>query len=157
MHDSCFFIGHADAPSEIFPLIKDAIEHLINHYGVRQFFFENHGSFNRLVCLALAELKYKYPQIHLSLVTPYHPAVSLIDKPDQVDDIFYPFEKPVMPRYAILHCNKKMIRDCGFLIAYVCHTGKARDFLEYALRRQKTSNLYIRNLGSMQCGIFSPK
>ena len=125
--NSCFFIGHADAPSSIVPSLEKAIERHIVHLGVHEFFFGSHGNYDWLVLHALLRMKAQYPFIRLILVAPYHPALHNIQIPDGIDELYYPFDKPVPPRYAIARANQSMIRACSHLIAYVCHTGKSRD------------------------------
>jgi len=142
----CFFIGHADAPSNILPSISDAAEELVCRFGVNQFFVGNHGNFDRLAQRALIELKSRYTNLQIILVTPYHPAVQTIKKPEYADEVLYPFEKTEMPQYAISKMNRKMIDECRFLIVYADHVGKARDFLEYAVRREKKGKLYIQRI-----------
>lgn len=129
---SCYFVGHADTPSSIHPILYESIQKHIVQYHVNHFYFGNHGGFDRLVLRTLLELKQQYPHIHLHMVTPYHPASRSITIPVGVDELYFPFEQNVFPRYAIIQANKIMIRSCRYLISYVCHTGKARDFLEYA-------------------------
>ena len=51
-----------------------------------------------------------------------------------------------MPQYAISKMNRKMIDECRFLIVYADHVGKARDFLEHAVRREKKGKLYIQRI-----------
>lgn len=134
---SCFFIGHADAPSGIFPELTACIEHLITQHHVTEFFFGWHGSFDRLVLRALQENKARHPQIRRVLVLAYHPSQLSTALPTSVDESVYPFDGAVPPRFAISKASQKMIQQCDYLIAYVRHTGKARDFLEYAQRKQK--------------------
>lgn len=143
---SCFFIGHADAPASIFPLLTEAIERYITQFGVTEFYVGHYGGFDALVRRALIGAKREHPQITRMLVTPYHPAVRTIEKPKDIDELFYPFEISVPGRYAIARANRQMIDDCEFLIAYVHHPGKARNFLEYARRREKKGLIHIENL-----------
>lgn len=137
MSKSCFFIGHADAPESLLSSLTDEIERLIVQEDVSEFFFGNHGQFDSMARRALAEVKDKYPHIRRILVLAYHPSTLSAGIPKDVDESLYPFDERVMPRYAIPKANRRMIDACEYLIAYVRHTGKARDFLEYAQRKGK--------------------
>lgn len=141
--ESCFFIGHKDAPSLLYPSVLFQTEKLITEHNVSEFYVGHYGRFDAMALRALTFLKPQYPHIRRILVTPYHPAQRPIEKTDDFDELFYPFEEPVIPRYAISRANRKMIDSCNYLIAYAEHTGKARDFLQYARRRESKGLLYI--------------
>lgn len=130
-------IGHADVDDGIYPILLAAIEQHIVQHGVNEFYIGHHGGFDRMALRALKESKKKYPQIRRILVLAYHPSLFSTEVMKDVDESVYPFDAPVMPRYAIVKANRKMIENCDHLIAYVRHTGKARDFAEYAMRRGK--------------------
>ena len=142
---SCFFLGHADTPSELYPALLAAIERHVSDFGVTEFFVGSHGTFDRLALRALTEVKAGHPYIRLIYVQPYHPGLNPAS-PDGFDESFYPFDMPVHPRYAIAKANRKMIETCDFLIACVWHSGRARSFFEYAQRREKQGKLHIENL-----------
>ena len=141
--ESCFFIGHKDASSLLYPALLVQIEKLITEYGVSEFYVGHYGSFDAMTLRALTSLKLQYPHIRRILVTPYHPAQRPIKKTDDFDDLYYPFEEPVIPRYAISRANRKMINSCNHLIAYAEHAGKAYDFLQYARKRESKGALHI--------------
>jgi len=82
----------------------------------------------------------------LVLLAPYHPALRPMPCPAGFDGIIYPFEQRVPPKYAIIQANKKMIERCDYLIAYVRHPGKARDFLAYALRQEEKGRMRVFQL-----------
>ena len=142
---TCFFLGHADTPSDIYPDLLASIKHHITEYGVTEFFVGNHGAFDRLALRALREAKAAYPHICLIHVQPYHPGMNPAE-PDGFDESFYPFDAPVHPRFAISKANKKMIETCDFLIAYVWHSGRSRSFFEYAQRYAEKGLLHIENI-----------
>ncbi|MBQ9991952.1 MAG: hypothetical protein IJP33_00830 [Firmicutes bacterium] len=96
---------------------------------------------------AIAVLKSDYPHIRLYMLLPYHTSVQTVFVPEFFDGAFYPFETAPIPKYAIIKANKFMIDYCDYLIAYVQYIGKARDFLEYARRRELRQELHIVNLG----------
>lgn len=128
MEKKCFLIGHADAQDNIFPELVQSIEKHIQ-YGVTEFFVGNHGRFDAIALRALTHVKRSNQQISRILVCAYHPTQKTLQERIDVDERFYPFETPVMPKYAVEKANRKMIDLCDYLIAYVWHTGKARDFL----------------------------
>lgn len=143
----CFFIGHHDAPSQLFASLKDEIERHIEEYGVREFYVGHYGAFDSMAAKAIAVLKSDYPHIRLYMLLPYHTSVQTVFVPEFFDGAFYPFETAPIPKYAIIKANKFMIDYCDYLIAYVQYIGKARDFLEYARRRELRQELHIVNLG----------
>ena len=130
----CFFIGHRNAPESIYPNIVSTIEKLIVENGVKEFIVGNYGMFDSMVIRALQLTKTKYPGIVLLLLTPYHPSVKKVIKPDAFDDIYYPEGMEFVPhRAAIIRANKIAISKSGFLIAYLVHTASNTEkFVEYA-------------------------
>jgi len=142
---TCFFLGHADTSSDLYPVLLCAIERHITEYGVTEFFVGNHGAFDRLALRALTEAKTAHPHIRLIHVQPYHPGLNP-PNPDGFDEHFYPFDAPVHPRFAISKANKRMIEACDFLIAHVWHSGRSRAFFESAQRREEKGLLHIENL-----------
>ena len=145
---SCFFLGHADTPSDLYPDLLAAIKQHINEYSVTEFFVGNHGMFDRLALHALTEAKAAYPHIRLIYVQPYHPGANPTT-PDGFDESFYPFDTPVHPRFAISKANRKMIETCDFLIAYVWHSGRSRSFFEYARKRAKKGLIHVELLRNL--------
>ena len=148
MSKSCFFIGHASTPDEIYPNILNAIRQHIVDCGVTHFYVGHYGRFDSMVTSALREAKADYSEITIMRVLPYHPGIKPVDVPKGFDGTHYPFEDRVPPRYAIVKANNLMIETVDYLIAYVNGVGKSRDFLEYALRREKSGLITVTNLGS---------
>jgi len=142
---TCFFLGHADTSSDIYPDLLSVIERHITEYGVTEFFAGHHGAFDRLALRALKEAKASHPHIRLIHVQPYHPGTNPA-VPEGFDESFFPFDVPVHPRFAISKANQKMIKTCDFLIAHVWHSGKSRSFFEYAQKRAAKGLLSIENL-----------
>ena len=130
----CFFIGHRNAPESIYQNIVSTIEKLIVENGVKEFIVGNYGMFDSMVIRALQQTKIKYPAIVLLLLTPYHPSVKKVIKPDGFDNIYYPegMEK-VPPKMAIVEANRRVIRVCGYMIVYMTHiASNTAKFVEYA-------------------------
>ena len=144
----CFFIGHRHAEEAIYPELLVAVERHIEKYAVREFLVGKYGSFDSMAARAVLQAKEKHPAVRLTLLTPYHPASKPVLLPQGFDDIYYPFEKPIPPRTAIIHANEKAISMSDYLIAYVYHPGKARDFLNYAQKNKMPG--YIINLAGQK-------
>ena len=132
----CFFIGHRNAPESIYANIVSTIEKLIVENGVKEFIVGNYGMFDSMVIRALQQLKTKYPDIVLLLLTPYHPSVKSIVKPNSFDEIFYPEGMESVPyKAAIIEANKKAISSSEFVITYFKHSySNTIKFIEYAKR-----------------------
>ena len=142
---SCFFIGHREATEDVLPALRLAIEDHIN-YGVTEFIVGNYGAFDRMAAHALLDAKSRYPQIILTLLTPYHPSERQVRLPNGFDNTFYPPGMENVPRrFAIVHANRYMIDHSDHLICYVWHAASnARNLLEHAERRAeiKIHNIY---------------
>lgn len=136
MRTGCFFIGHRDAPESVQTLLNEAIEYHIRVYNVQDFYVGHYGKFDAMAARAVTQIKKIYPEIKLILLLPYHPATHPFVLPDAFDESYYPFDRPIPPRYAIPRANKHMIDHCKYLITYVHHPGKSRDFLEYAQQKK---------------------
>lgn len=132
----CFFIGHRDAPEGIMPQLTAIVRRLAAEEEVKEFIVGRYGRFDALAAKAVAAVKQEHREVRLVLLTPYHPADRPLDVSCEFDEILYPFEYPVPPRLAIVEANRKAIRMSSHLIAYVCHPGKAGDFLDYAERKK---------------------
>jgi len=130
----CFFIGHRNAPESIYTNIVSTIEKLIVENGVKEFIVGNYGMFDSMVIRALQQLKTKYPDIVLLLLTPYHPSVKSVVKPNSFDEIYYPEGMESVPyKAAIIEANKKAISRSEFVIAYFKHSASnTAKFIEYA-------------------------
>ena len=141
----CFFIGHRNAPESIYPNIVSTIEKLIVENGVKEFIVGNYGMFDSMVIRALQQTKIKYPDIVLLLLTPYHPSVKKVIKPEDFDDIYYPEGMELVPhRTAIVRANEKTIEKSGFLIAYLSYnTSNTIKIINYA-KGKKLNIKYIK-------------
>ena len=133
----CFFIGHRNAPESIYPNIVSTIEKMIVENDVKEFIVGNYGMFDSMVIRALQQTKIKYPEIVLLLLTPYHPSVKKVIKPDGFDDIYYPEGMEFVPyRAAIVRANEIAIENSGFLIVYFKHSASNTiRFIDYAEHR----------------------
>lgn len=69
----CFFMGHRDAPEELFPALEAAVERHITALGVTDFVVGHYGQFDRLAARAVRQAKKRHPQVSLTLLLPSHP------------------------------------------------------------------------------------
>ena len=151
---SCFFIGHRETPSDIFPALLDAVEHHIIHHGVTEFIVGNYGNFDHLSAKAVIAAKAHYPEITLVMLVPYHPAERPIKLPQGFDNSFFPPGLEKVPRrFAIVRANQYMIDHVDHLIAYAWHpASNARNLVELAKKRE-TKGLITVTLLNNQSGI----
>ena len=135
---SCFFIGHREAPEEIYPSLYAAVEAHIIRYGVTEFIVGRYGCFDRLAAKAVKTAKQNHPEVELTLLLPYHPAERPIPVPDGVDSTYYPSGMESVPRkVAIVRANRYVVNHINFLIAYAWHpASNVKDLLEYARKRE---------------------
>lgn len=146
----CFFIGHRDAGDEMYSALLNAVQTHVNMYGVREFIVGRYGNFDKMAAKAVKQIKVSNPEITLTLLCPYHPGACAVRLPTGYDSSLYPFDKLVPNRLAIVLANEKMINTCDYLITFVNHPGKSRDFLELAIKREKSGLLQITNLGRIE-------
>lgn len=147
-HNNCFFIGHREVSTDIFPQLKAEILRHIIEYGVTEFTVGHYGQFDAFAAQAVREVKKVYPNITLFLRIPYHPTEHSIEVPDGFDGTFYPPDMESIPkRFAIVHANRYMIKNCTHLIAYAGYSpSNAKDLVAYALKHKKCSvcNLFCQ-------------
>lgn len=142
---SCFFIGHRETSSELFPILTQVIEKHISGYGVTEFVVGGYGGFDHLAAKAIISLKQQYPQITLSLLIPYHPAERPIEIPPGFDNTYYPPGMEKVPRkLAIVRANRYMVDHVDYLIAYAWHpASNAWDLVEYAKKREQRNLISV--------------
>ena len=148
MGTSCYFIGHREAGKDVFPLLVEAVEKHIAEYGVTDFYVGHYGGFDMLAAPAVEEAKERHPEIRLTLVLPYHPAIRPISTPKGFDGSFYPWEDEKIPkRLAIIKTNQRMVDTCDYLITYAYHfLGGTGQIVEYARKREKRGQIHVENL-----------
>ena len=145
---SCFFIGHREASSDIFPALAEAIELHIVEYGVTEFIVGNYGGFDHMAAKAVIAAKEQHPDITLSMLIPYHPAERPVETPQGFDNTFYPPGMEKVPRkLAIVRANRYMVDHVDYLIAYAWHpASNARELVEYARTREKRNLISVTDL-----------
>lgn len=155
MAKSCFFIGHRDANTEIYPSLFAEVELHVTEYGVTDFFVGHYGSFDHMAAQAVKEIKKRHLQLRLMLVLPYHPAIRPIETPRGFDGTYYPWEDERIPkRLAIIKTNQRMVDTCDFLIAYAWHfLGGSGQIVEYARKREAKGLIRVTNLATQPSSI----
>jgi len=139
----CFFIGHRDAPEDIYPLLlKEVIRHG-SELGVTDFIVGGRGNFDRLASLAVREAKLRLPHIRLLLLLHYHPAEKPVDLSPGFDDTWYPEGMEKVPRrLAIVRANRMAADAADFMIAYAKKPGSnSLKLADYAAGRGKRVTL----------------
>ena len=148
MGASCYFIGHRDAGENLLSDLTVAVERHVMEFGVIDFFVGHYGGFDSLAARVLKESKELHPEIRLTLVLPYHPAIQPISIPKGFGGTLYPWEGEKIPkRLAIIKTNQHMVDVCDYLIAYAHHSfGGTGQIMEYARKREKKGLIRITNL-----------
>lgn len=131
------FVGHRDAPWEIYRSLYETILSLIENEGAQTFFIGDCGAFDRMAYKALRELKRIYTNIDYQIVLAYMPRGGNADKGK--DNTIFPSEIATAPaRYAIDRRNRWMIEQSDTVIAYVKRSyGGAAIFKKRAISKGK--------------------
>ena len=148
---TCFFIGHRDTGSEIYPLLAAEVERHIVEYSVTDFVVGHYGSFDSMVARAVIEAKKRHSKVHLTMLLSYHPAVRPVEIPEGFDGSYFPEGQETVPkRLAIMRANEHMIRNSNYLICFVKHpSAGSREIMEMALKRQKRGLIRVTNLSGL--------
>lgn len=114
-----FFIGHRNAPASLLPVLSDAIvRHAFLSENV-ELIIGQYGAFDRMAAKSALQLKKHRPSLHLTLLYPYHPSFRKIELPVEFDSLYYPFDRSIPPRAAIVAANIHMIEpvmSCSFTL-----------------------------------------
>ena len=65
---TCFFIGHRDAPENVYEHLLATVEQHIVEYGMTDFVIGRYGSFDRLATRTLIQAKQLHPEIRMTLL-----------------------------------------------------------------------------------------
>lgn len=141
----CFFIGHRDAPEEIFDQLSTQVERQIGQ-GVREFLVGGYGGFDRMAAQAVLRAKKRRPEVTLLLLLPYHPAERQVELPPGFDGSLYPPGMEKTPkRFAIVKANRYGVDSSACLIAYAWKPGSnAVKLVEYAESRRGKQIIRLR-------------
>ena len=145
---ACFFIGHRDTGSQIYPVLVSEVERHIKEFGVTEFYVGHYGAFDSMAARAVIEAKKLHPEVHLTMLLTYHPAIRSVEIPEGFDGSYFPpGQEKAPPRTAILRANEHMIRTSDYLICCVDHpSAGSREIMEMALKRQKRGLIRFTNL-----------
>ena len=145
---ACYFIGHRETGSEIYPLLVSAVERHVEEYGVTDYYVGRYGRFDSLAAAAVMDVRNRHPEVRLTLVLPYHPADRPVEKPEGFDATYYPWTDERIPkRLAIVKTNRRMVEECTHLIACAFHhLGGTGQIVDYARRREKKGLVTVTNL-----------
>lgn len=132
----CTFFGHRECPEAVKEALYLTVEKLIGQ-GVDTFYVGNQGQFDAYVRGTLRRLSVVYPHIRYNVVLAYLP-----EKPnpaeDYTDTIFPEGLETVLPRFAIDHRNRWMLRQAELVICYTPYPwGGAYKFAQQARKQKK--------------------
>lgn len=133
------FCGHSDfyEKEDMAKTVMEAIEKIGKGKKV-EFFLGGYGNFDNFGHRIAKEYKLKHNETRIVFVTPYQTESYLEYKAYNYDEIIYPFEDKVIPRFAITYRNKWIIEGSDFVIAYVKRSfGGAYKMLKQAEKAKK--------------------
>lgn len=141
---TCFFIGHRDAPENIYERLLTAVERHISEYGVTDFVVGKYGNFDRPAARAVMEAKQHHHNVSLTLLMPYYHA-DAEPLPDGFDGSLFPDGLETVPKRAvILRANLCMIHHCDYLIVY--DAGRIGNTRKLVSDARKIEGLHIVNI-----------
>lgn len=145
---TCFFIGHRDAPEDIYNCLLAAVERHIVKHGVTDFVVGRYGNFDRLAAQAVIVAKERHPDVALTLLMPYYHS-NAGPLPDGFNGSIFPDGLETVPkRVAILRANQYMIRHCEHMIVYdKGQIGNTRVLVDAA---RKANCVKIENVADSQ-------
>ena len=150
--ETCFFIGHRDAPEDIRQKLAAAVERHITEYGVTEFVVGRYGRFDAMAAAAVRAAKKAHPEIRLVLLLPYYPIADAARIVRDYDATFFPPGMERVPKpLAIIRANEYMIRNSRFLICYnTGQPGSTRQLADFAAARARKGLIRIENLAKWQ-------
>ena len=140
MSKICAFFGHRDFPEELEPRLRRTIEHVIEHYGVTEFYNGGYGGFDRMAEHVVHSLKIKYPQIKNTLVYAYPTEQPLRQTFDRA---IYPKHLGDYPDlWHIPRRNLWMAEQSSVMITYVEHAqSRIHEPLDHMMGEKQIFNL----------------
>ena len=149
--NTCFFIGHREAPPSLLPKLQASVAEKIESQHILHFVVGHYGMFDTLAAQAVLDAKKRHPEVTLTLLLPYHPFDRPIPVPKGYDSTFYPPGMENVPKkYAIVRTNRYMVDHSGYLIAFTWHAASnSRELVEYARRREEKGLIHVQNLADV--------
>ncbi|MBR2406283.1 MAG: hypothetical protein IKB04_04480 [Clostridia bacterium] len=132
----CTFFGHADAPAEIIPELKEIIQYCIKKHAVDTFYVGEQGNFDRYARQIIKEIQQEQSEITYYVVLSYLPKKTA---DFSTENTIYPEGLEMVPRrFAIDKRNRWMIDHSDFVITYVSRSfGGAAKFKEIAEKKNR--------------------
>lgn len=131
------FFGHADAPSDTYPMLERKVMDLSEQNENITFLVGTNGSFDCMARQALKQALKRFPHIKCYVVLAYYNPTDKESIEQYGLPTLFPTDAP--PRYAIDYRNNYMVNECDAVICYITHTwGGAWKFVHKAEKQGKT-------------------
>lgn len=103
-----------------------------------------------MATIAVQEAKKRHPDLYAYRMAPYLPGEYSAPVPEFFDDVFYPLEMEEAPRrLTAAEANRRILKECDCLVAYVCREdGASGVLLRWARRMEKKGLMRVINLGT---------
>ena len=133
------FLGHCDAPFDIFPKLTETLTLLIENESADTFFIGDSGAFDHMAYIALKMLSEKHPDIKYSVVlSATAEKTSDEEKECYADTIIFDTTESTEQKHTAAKLNEFMINKADTVVSYVTHTtGAAYRFSELAKKKGK--------------------
>lgn len=142
---TCTFFGHIETPKAIKDDLRNAIIDAIEKYKIDRFYVGYQGGFDNMAISILGELKEKYDYEYYVVLAYFMGKQPLYWK-EEHPTVYPEGQEKVLPRFAISHRNKWMVKNSDMVIAYIGHDyGGAVKFVKSAASKGKR----IINLGQI--------
>lgn len=113
------FIGHRDAPDNIYPLVKATVINLIENHNANTFYIGTHGNFDKIAHSVMKEVSANYNGLTIYTVLAYMPQKTKQSLLSVFETILPEDVATSIPKFAISKRNIWMINNSDTVIAYV--------------------------------------
>ena len=128
---TCCFFGNRDTPSHIADQLTPLLRRLVEETGIDLFLVGKEGTFDRMVALALAQLKKEHPTGRCYIVLAYMPKNQ--SEPLALETLYPEGLENVPKQFAIDRRNRWMLKQSDMTVCYVRNSiGNAARYLEIA-------------------------
>lgn len=129
----CTFYGHRHTPDRIYATLEDTVRKMIEDYGVEIFYVGDKGNFDHMAAKCVKKLQEEYPHVRLYITLAYMPDNRDDGLPYDTSDTLYPDGLEFVPRrFAIVHRNRWMAKQCQYAIVNISGHGGAANAAAYA-------------------------
>ena len=142
-YGECILFGQDDAPPELAPLLREAVERHVRDYDVTEFVVGGHGAFDRMAADAVRGVQQLDPEVRMYLLSYAYNDDTERFVPDH-DGLFFPedfYELP--PEQARPLATKLVLPECTHAIVYVDGT-QSRWAQVYKLARKQEARGLLR-------------